>query len=422
MKLIAEKRIERAHVLLMQSKEFCLFSGVFMVGKVTVSDKMKTAGTNGRDVVYGRKFVDSLSDKQLAFLVVHEAMHKAYRHMTVWKHLTDKRVANMAMDYVINLQIQNADPRGVDVSMPRDADGKLIGLLDEKYKDMDTKQVYDLLLSKKKEEGEKGEKGEEGNGGGGGIGHGEGQDDEESDSPGDGGNGLDEHDWDGAESFDEKEVEELGREIDSALREGSILAGKMKGNVPREIQDLLHPKVDWKEALREFIKVHTRGGDQSTWRRPNRKFLASGIIMPSSESHKAKTFVVGIDTSGSIGGPELARFLGELQSIADEVMPECVELLYWDSHVAGHETYRDGEVQNIGNSTKPRGGGGTSPNCVPAYMEEKRIEAQCVIMLTDGYFGGGGCGDWARTNAPVLWCVVGNKSFVPTVGQSVLVE
>ena len=76
-KLSAEQRIERTHVQLMRDPNFCLFSGVFMVGKVTVSDREMTASTNGRDVTYGRKFVDSLNDKQLAFLVIHEAMHKA---------------------------------------------------------------------------------------------------------------------------------------------------------------------------------------------------------------------------------------------------------------------------------------------------------------------------------------------------------
>ena len=112
MKLTAEQRIERAHVKLMQSQRFCLFSGVFMVGKVEVNDICKTASTNGRDVAYGREFVEQLNDKQLAFLVIHEAMHKAYRHLTVWAGIgkTDRALANMAMDYVINLQIRDAVP------------------------------------------------------------------------------------------------------------------------------------------------------------------------------------------------------------------------------------------------------------------------------------------------------------------------
>jgi predicted metal-dependent peptidase len=421
MKLTAEQRIERAHVKLMQSKNFCYFAGVFMIGKVDVSDTLKTASTNGRDVTYGREFVDILSDKQLAFLVIHEAMHKAYRHLTVWQKIAreDRQLANAAMDYVINLQIRDADPHEEEVAMPRKPSGELLGLYDDKYRGLDTHQVYMLL----KEEGGggggtggdddgDGDGSEQGNGLGGG---GSGQSDESSD-------GLDEHDWDGAESIDGEAKEELDREIDSALREGSILAGKMKGNVPREINDLLHPKVDWKEALRDFIKVATRGGDQSTWRRPNRRFLANGIIMPSTESYRAETFVLGVDTSGSIGGAELTAFLSEVKAICEEVTPQKLELLYWDTHVAGRETYSGAEMETLTDTTKPKGGGGTTPGCVPKYMIEHRIEPQCTIMLTDGYFFGGGCGDWAGVNSPVLWCVKGNKQFVPTHGQAILVE
>lgn len=419
-KLPAEKRVERAHAQLMRHKDFCLFSGVFMVGKVSVSETVPTAMTNGRDVVYGRAFVDMLDDKQLAFVVVHEAMHKAYRHLTTWKGIAKEnpQLANAAMDFVINLQIVDSDPNSQVVAMPRDADGKLIGLLDEKYRDMDTKQVYNLL----KEECRGG-----GDGGDDGDGNGRGQNDGGSGSPTKGGQGndtenFDEHDWEGATDLSKEEEDELTQEIDNALREGAILAGKMKGNVPRGIDELLHPRVDWKEALRMFIKSNMRGGDKSTWRRPNRRFLGVDIIMPSSISEKAETFVIGVDTSGSIGGQMIAQFMGEVKSICDDVMPETVELLYWDSHVAGRETYRGSEVSNLVNSTKPRGGGGTQPECVPKFLEAERIAPQCIIMLTDGEFYGDGWGEWHRTNAPVLWCVVGNKEFVPKHGQSVYVD
>lgn len=413
MKLTAEQRIERAHVRLMQSTKFCLFSGVFMVGKVEVNDTCPTAYTNGRDVTYGRAFVDSLNDKQLAFLVVHEAMHKAYRHLTVWEHIarTDRALVNKAMDYVINLQIVDSDPYEEEVAMPRTPDGELLGLLDKKYAKKDTMQVYLEL----KEESD----------GGGGNGHssgGGGQPDGQSSRPSNQpDSNFDDHDWEGAQDLSQEEEEELQREIDAALREGAMLAGRMKGNVSREINDLLHPKVDWREALRDFIKLATKGGDQSTWRRPNRRYLGVDIVMPSAENRKAELFVLGIDTSGSIGREELAQFLGEVKSICEEVSPETVELLYWDSHVARRETYHGAEVQDLVETTKPAGGGGTTPECVPKYMRQEQIAPQCVIMLTDGYFYDG-CGDWSGVTAPVLWCVKGNRDFVPTVGQTVYVE
>lgn len=423
MKLTAEQRIERVHVRLMQSQRFCLFSGVFMVGKVAVDEKCKTAVTNGRDVTYGRAFVELLNDKQLAFLILHEAMHKAYRHMTVWANLakTDRALANQAMDYVINLQICDADPYEEEVAMPRNPQtGELMGLLDAKFRGMDTMQVY--LKLKEERDSKRQSEGDADNGSGKGEQQARGgQDDNQSPSPGDG-SGLDDHDWEGAQSMSEQEEEELQREIDSALREGSMLAGRMKGNVSREINDLLHPKVDWREALRDFVKVATKGGDQSTWRRPNRRYLGVDIVMPSAESRKAQMFVLGIDTSGSIGHEELAQFLGEVKSICEEVAPETLELLYWDAHVAARETYHGSEMAQLVETTKPSGGGGTAPGCVPAYVREHRLDPQCVIMLTDGHFGSGGCGDWSQLNVPVLWCVKGKRDFVPTVGQSVYVE
>jgi predicted metal-dependent peptidase len=417
----AEKRVERAHAQLMKHPDFCLFSGVFMIGKVSISDTHPTACTNGRDVVYGRAFVDSLDDKQLAFVVVHEAMHKAYRHLTVWKNIAKEnpQLANAAMDYVINLQIVDTDPSGKVVTMPRDADGKLLGLLDEQYRDKDTKQVYELLKKQMDEEGG-GSNGDGQPDGSSGSLPSKGQGQPQNGNGGKQGQSFDEHDWEGAREMTDEEARELSNDIDSALREGAILAGKLKGKVSRGIDDLLHPKVDWREALRDFVKTHTRGGDQSTWRRPNRRYLGMDIIMPSAITEKAETFVVGVDLSGSIGAMA-AQFMGEVKAICDDVMPETVELLYWDSHVTNHETYRGAEVENMINSTKPKGGGGTQPECVPIYLEAERIAPQCVIMLTDGEFYGDGWHEWNRISAPVLWCVVGNKNFVPKYGQSVYV-
>ena len=413
-KLTAEQRIERTHVQLMREKNFCLFSGVFMIGKVTISDKVPTARTDGRNVEYGRAFVDRINDKQLAFLVTHEAMHKAYRHMMVWKNIAKEnaRLANMAMDYVINLQIQDYDPQRITVEMPQDESGNPLGLIDEKYRGMDTMQVYQIL---KKECSD-------GKGRGDGRGKGGGQPDNSSDGQGGDPQEFDEHDWEGASDMSEEDEQELGKEIDHALREGAILAGKMKGNVPRGIEELLHPKVDWKEALRDFVKAHTKGLDESTWRRPNRRYLGVDIIMPSTIGFKAERISIGTDTSGSIGGEILGRFLGEAKLICDDVEPEIIDMMYWDTHVARHEIYAGSEVSNFVNSTKPAGGGGTDPDCVPNFLLKKGIKPQCIVMLTDGVFFGHETTKWEELGVPVLWCVVGNNEFKPKVGQAVCVE
>jgi predicted metal-dependent peptidase len=412
MKLTAEQRIERTHVQLMQDPDFCLFSGVFMIGKVEVSDVIPTACTNGKDVSYGRSFVDSLNDRELAFLVLHESMHKAYRHLLVWEKLAKEnpRLANLAMDYVINLQLVDYNKPNV-IQMPKDSEGNYMGALDERFRGMDTKQVYDILKNEMQDQPEDGQGGQ-----------GTGQKSKAGGQPDNKSKSLDDHDWENAQEMTQEEKEDLSREVDRALREGAMLAGRMKGEVSREIQELLHPKVDWKEALREFIKTAMMGRDNSTWRRPSKRFIGMNVVMPSSYSEKMGRLAVGIDTSGSIGGAELSQFLGEVKAICDEVAPEAVDLMYWDSHVASHEVYEGHQVADLVSSTKPRGGGGTEPDCVPRFMREKQLSPQCTVMLTDGYFYGDGCGDWSQVSSPVLWCVKGNRSFVPTVGKSVYVE
>jgi predicted metal-dependent peptidase len=129
--------------------------------------------------------------------------------------------------------------------------------------------------------------------------------------------------------------------------------------------------------------------------------------------------VPAIDTSGSIGGEELNAFLSEFAAICEQVNPELIDLLYWDGEVAGHETYTGASAQSIISSTKPMGGGGTSPSCITAYMKEKSLVPDCVVVLTDGYVGDDWGGDWP---CPVLWCIVGGNTVVAPNGKTIHVN
>ena len=404
--MLEERRLQKAKISLMRSDKFALFAGILMVGRTTVVDDIPTALTNGRDEKYGREFVKKLKDPELAFLVMHEGMHKAFRHLTTWKKLHEEnhRLANYACDYVINLQLKDLDPEEHIIAMPiyREGEhkGKPMGLVDEKYRGLSAKQIFDLLKQEQQKSG------------GGGDGDGDGED-----------GGLDDHDWDGAEELTDEEKVKLAKDVDQALRQGMMahqkIAGKGTGGLSRDIEDLLAPKIDWREVLREFVKATCRAKDTSSWRRVNRRFLSTGVYMPSMIGEKVGHLVVGIDTSGSIGQAELAEFLSEVKGIAEEVTPDKVDLLYWDGSVASHEEYEGSAVANIVSSTKPAGGGGTSPSCVSQYLKEQKIEPECVIMLTDGYVGNDWGGEWT---APVLWVITGGNTVMADIGKTIHVR
>lgn len=388
----AERRVKKAKVTLMRNPKFALWSGIMMVGKTIVDDECPSAYTNGRDEVYGRSFIEGLEDRELAFVVLHENLHKALRHLFIWKKLyaENATLANQACDYVINLMIRDMDSTESVAAMPR-RDGKMVGLLDEKYRGMNTKQVFDLL-----KEGGEGE--------------------------GDGGDGFDTHDWEGAKGLPDEEVEALEKAIDQALRQGYAAHNKHHGDkgrgLSREIGDLLNPEIDWKEAMREFVKSLCHSKDTSSWRRVNRRYLAGDIYMPSLVGERVDHIVVGVDTSGSIRGSDLNKFLSEVQGIVQEVNPGVLDLIYWDSEVAAHEQYGEGEQHNIVSSTKPKGGGGTCPAKMAGYLKEKRIAPECVVMLTDGDIG-----EWGEWDVPVLWVVAdATKSRVAPVGKTVFIK
>ena len=282
--LTPSQRLQKAVVSIMQNPRYVALAGVLMVGERCVDDSVPTACTNGRDEKYGSTFIESLNDPELRFLILHENYHKLYRHLTTWKKLYDicADTANRACDYVINIKIQDDNKDGF-ATMPNG------GCIDPKYRGWDSAKVFwDLYNS------------------------------EDSSSKS---QGFDEHDWDGATALTDAEQQELARDIDQAVRQGALSAGKMGADVGRDLTELLEPQVDWREQLLEFVTDRCSGSDYSTWSRPNRRFLGEGVYMPSSVSESVGELVIGIDTSMSISQREINTFLSEVVGICHAVQP-----------------------------------------------------------------------------------------------------
>ncbi|MEL0098677.1 MAG: VWA-like domain-containing protein [Opitutae bacterium] len=308
-------------------------------------------------------------------MILHESYHKLYKHLTTWRWMYDEspQLANIACDYVINCKLIDDNDDGF-AKMPD------CGLFDADFRGMDSAQVYKLL--------------------------------KDSDTEPNGG-GFDSHDWEGAEELTDDEQRDLEREIDEAIRQGALIAGKLGTGGDRDLDELLQPQVDWREVLREFVQSTCTGHDYSTWARPNRRFIAANVYLPSTISERVDELVIAIDTSASISQSDITTFLSEVKSICDVVQPETVRLLYWDTSVCGDEKYNGAEVANMVASTKPKGGGGTYVECVTKHMQAESITPQAVIVFTDGYLGG----DWGTWSCPVLWCLLNNKRAVPDNGK-----
>ena len=412
--LTAEQRLEKATIKILSHKgKYEALTGILMYGDVTVDDTTPTACTDGKNEKYGRAFVGTLTDAELRFVRLHEVYHKMYRHLLIWRHLwkEDGALANQACDLVINCKLVDGD----------DGEGFIVkpacGLLDPQYRGLDAGQVYNLLKKDKKEKEEEGEpgEGEPGEGEPGESKPGESKPGESK--PGEGA-GMDEHDWENADKRGSAEEQQISREIDDALRQGGILAGKTGSGGSRDVRELLQAKVDWREGLRDYLQQLVVGKDFTSWRRFNRRYLSQDMYMPAGVKEQVGEILIGIDTSGSIGGTFISQFLGEVKSICETLQPEKIRLVYWDTTVCREEVYLMHELDDLIRTTKPSGGGGTDPRCVTQYMEKNNVKPECIVMLTDGYVG-----SWGATwPAPVLWCILNNKAAVPSVGQAVHID
>ena len=399
--LTTEQRLSKAVVDIMGNPKYVALAGILMIGDKRICDTTPTAYTNGRDEVYGREFVDKLSDAEFRFLILHECYHKLYRHLTTWHHLykENPQLANVACDYVINLKIADDNK---DDSFATMTGALTVGCYDEQYRGMDSAQVYEML----KQEGGSSSNTSTGDGTGNGS--------PSNSLP----QGFDEHDWEGAQELSADEQRDLARDIDEAVRQGALIAGKMGTGGDRDLAELLEPQVNWREVMRDFVQTTCSGSDYSTWQRPSRRYIGMGHYLPSGISEAVGELVIAGDMSGSIGQREISVILTETKEICDTVHPDKVRMLYWDTQVCQDEEYEQHELDDLVKSTKPLGGGGTTVECVPEYITAKGIKPQAVVVITDGYLGG----SWGQWSCPVLWVIIDNKSAKPDVGVAVHVK
>jgi predicted metal-dependent peptidase len=407
-----DRKLKKAKIDVMRSQlpGLRLWAGLMSVGKTSLCDKTPSAYTNGRDEVYGTAFVEALPVSELSFVCLHEAVHKGLRHLTTWRKLfeADHQLANQACDYVVNRIIVKADPNESVCKFPRNPDGTRMGLYDERFDGMSAKQIFDIL--KKEQDGGQG---------------GQGANQKQGSGAGQGQPSFDEHGWDDAKDMDKADRDALEKEIDHALRRGEAEAKKCgagKGDTPAEVGELLRPAVDWRAALREFFNSHCAAKDEATWRRLNRRFVGMDVYLPSMHGEALGHAVVGADLSGSMwaGNPSpMSRIFTEMVEIAKTTKPEKLDVLYWDTAVAGHDSFTQGDYDSLLSQVKPKGGGGTSANCVPTYMHYNKIKPDCIIMVTDGEV----FGNWGSNYpAPVLWVIVDNPTVEAPTGKTLHVS
>ncbi|MEE2812136.1 MAG: VWA-like domain-containing protein [Candidatus Thermoplasmatota archaeon] len=163
------------------------------------------------------------------------------------------------------------------------------------------------------------------------------------------------------------------------------------------IEDLLEPRIHWKEVLRQFITPVL--GSARQWLPPNRRFVTQGLYLPSRRTDQELQIVIAIDTSGSTMGPIVQEFITEVASIIHSFGAYRLTIIQADFGITAIDEFTHEE------EFKPEdfeivGGGGTDL-CPPfEWVEDNMPEPpKALLYMTDGF----GPTPQEAPEYPVLW-------------------
>lgn len=365
--------------------------------------KTKTSWTDGKTLGFNPEWSSDLPMHQLEAVFAHHVLTCALGH-----HLRrggrDPKTWNDASDYAVNTELKKAG-----FALP---DGSL---LDPQYDGLHTEAIYSALHQQPDDSGQSGgsgvgqggqgqsspkgqpQPGEQSQGqqpdAGAEAGEGQPQSGKGSDATGD---VRDAPGEDGGEA-DEASIAEQEADWQIAVAQAAQIArgaGKLPGGIERDVLAFLNPKVSWREALQRYFQ--RRSKDDYNWSRPNRRYLSSGIYLPSLDSQRVGTIAWAIDLSGSITQVQIDQFAAEMEEVRISLRPEKVLVMLHDTLVRGEVLTFSPEDEII---IKTKAGGGTAFDDPPRKLEELSEIPEVLVYLTDldgSRFG-------PEPDYPVLW-------------------
>jgi predicted metal-dependent peptidase len=349
--------------------------------KREVSDKVSTAGTNGTWVRFNPAFCDPLNDEELFGLVLHEACHVVMMHM--WRREgRDPSLWNYANDALINAYIRSRGwqlPKGgVDLRWVRE--------------NMSSEEVYAKLKENPPPPS---------SGSGSGDGDGEG-------TPNAGG-------FDGKGDLEDAQDEATRVDMEATIVAAAKMAkecGQGSSMIDRILDNVGQPNVRWQDVTRSMM-TESSAADY-TYLRPSRRFIGSGLYMPSLRTDSLGGLAIGFDTSGSMGPKECNQIAAEIQAIVDDLQPSFVEVAYCDSSVTRVERFeRDDKLE-----LRPKGGGGTRFQPVFEHFENTGERYCGMIFFTDME---GDLAECEEPAYPVIWADIGHSHPSEPFGTRVTV-
>ena len=168
---------------------------------------------------------------------------------------------------------------------------------------------------------------------------------------------------------------------DEAMHQAASLA-RAQGNAPGAVEETIRQAhrsiLEWRSLLRRYMTDAARR--DYSWSVPNRRFIDSGLYLPSMHSQGIDAIAIIIDTSASLPGETLALFWAEVREIAGELQPESIYVLQVDAVLQDAAEYPAGDLPDC-IAIKGRGGTDFRPGF--EWLHEHGVHPNCCLYLTD---------------------------------------
>lgn len=389
--------------------KYPMFGTIIANTSFNENNKIKTAATNGKEIVYNFEFVDKLNEDEKVFLFAHEICHIAFNHI---KRSTDKnqKLWNIATDAVINALLVNDGLKfidgGIDIT-------ERFGIQKSDILKYNAEDLYEILKEQVKE-----------------------NDDDLSDINGDSNiddhtiwsdsNEIDNSSSNGLNSNENINKEDLKKEIEDNAKKGeqevfkenkkqkldnlkklrkdivNKQVGNTAGGMNRTIDNIgtSKPLVNWKILLKE------RTVRDFDWSYKNAA-VEYGVLTSHLEGIPIAETEIVLDTSGSIDESLLRNFLRECKNIlyTSKLNVGCFDTKFYGFH----EIRGKSDIE-----TMPlEGGGGTDFN---AAIKAFSNRADNKIIFTDGE------ATMPNEYCDAIWIVFGNTNIKPNGGKVIYIS
>ena len=372
MSAAAVHRIARARSALVMTQPFwgCLALQLEIVRR----DEFETMATDGANLFYNAEFVLSLAEPELIGVIAHEVEHVARLHHTR-RGKRDMETWNRACDLAINPGLLSGGFR-----LPKGA------FNEARFAGQSAESIFATLEKEKPASPPKPAAGAGG-----------------APDPGKSGGIIDAPGADNEGKRADIEAEMQARVRQAAMVAKAQGAGKLPAGILETLATLDAPRVNWRDEMRRFADDSTH--KDSSWTRPNRRYVASGLILPGAVSIAPAHIVCVIDTSGSMDSRALSAIGGELQSILDEGATDRITIVQCDTAVKASAAYEAGDTLAL----DIVGRGGTAFAPAFKWIDENASDASAIVYLTDL-----DCSDFGPApSAPVLWARYGKPRPAP---------